>query len=196
VQTGRLAIQHGADILLLDDGMQHRRLHRDKEIVVMRADDLFGGSRFLPRGFLRDAPQRLSCADHILITGPSDPTIAEKLRPYTSAPITGMGITTHNSHEFSSKKVAAFCAIADPKKFYDTLKTHGCEILETLEKPDHRPFTQEELQSLANRAKGASLLVCTEKDAVKLPKNLHLPIIPVKISLNPTWGDPIMLEVK
>lgn len=161
VHSGLRAQESGAEILLLDDGMQHRRLHRDIEIIVMQADDLFGGGHFLPRGLLR---------------------------PYTDAPITAMQLRVENSHEISSKKVAVFSAIANPKNFYKTLKTLGCDIVETIEKPDHHSFTPEELQGLANRAKGATILVCTEKDAVKLPKNLHLPIVPVKISLSPTFG--------
>ncbi|MDN3506966.1 MAG: tetraacyldisaccharide 4'-kinase [Simkaniaceae bacterium] len=189
VQTGHLAEFHGAEVILLDDGMQHRKLHRDIEIVVMQANDLFGGGHFLPRGFLRDHPKRLETADHILINGAKNlDEIEEKLRPYSDAPLTSLELRVENSHEISSKKVAAFCAIGNPKNFYKTLKTLGCDIVETLEKSDHLSFSSEELQGLANGAKGASILVCTEKDAVKLPKNLHLPIIPVKISLSPTLG--------
>jgi len=192
VQSGLLAQEKGAQVILLDDGMQHRKLHRDIEIIVMQADDLFGGGHFLPRGLLRDHPKRLRSADHILLNGIQDKDhlqqIEKELRPFTNAPITAMELTVENSHEISSKKVAVFSAIANPKNFYKTLKTLGCDIVETIEKPDHYSFSPEELQGLANRAKGASILVCTEKDAVKLPKNLHLPIVPVKISLSPTFG--------
>lgn len=189
VYSGQLAQERGAEIILLDDGMQHRKLHRDIEIVVMQANALFGGGHFLPRGLLREPPKRLQSADHILINGEENlEEIEEKLRPYTNAPLTALELRVENSYEISSKKVAAFSAIANPKNFYHTLKTLGCDIVETIEKPDHLAFAPEELQGLANRAKGASILVCTEKDAVKLPKNLHLPIIPVKISLSPTLG--------
>ena len=192
--AGHLAQVLDADLVLLDDGMQHRKLHRDIEIVVMDANDLFGREHFLPRGLLRDSPKRLKLAQHIIVNGVRDEEHFAKaqtlIRFYSDAPITAMELIVENSTKLTSKKVAAFCAIANPKRFHNTLKTLGCDIVRSMEKPDHAPFAQDELERFANLAKGAECLVCTEKDAVKLPKNLqlHLPIIPVEISLSPTFG--------
>jgi tetraacyldisaccharide 4'-kinase len=184
------------DLLLLDDGMQHRRLHRDLEIGVLHAGDLFGKGFYLPRGLLRDSPKRLEKAHLILLTGVKDQAHFDALLPlirkYTQAPVTAMQLQVENSSDVASKKVAAFCAIAAPQRFHDTLKTLGCDTVLSELKPDHVPFEPEELERLANRAQalGAQCLVCTEKDAVKLPKELKLPLplIPLKIALYPTFG--------
>lgn len=197
--TGQLAQMLDSEVILLDDGMQHRALARDVEICVMHSDDLFGKDHFLPRGFLRDSPKRLKKADLIILNGVEDEAHFEKLkailRPYTKAPIASMKLQVENSAELTSKKVAAFSAIAQPRRFEKTLKTLGCDIVASHEKPDHDSFSIEEVQMLANS--GAQCLVCTEKDAVKLPEKLHLqiPLIPVKISHVPQFGEEHIQEM-
>jgi len=195
-KSGSFAIENGEEVVILDDGMQHRALHRDYEIIVMHADDLFGYGYFLPRGFLRDSPKRLSEADLIVINGIVDKAhfekIAAQIRPFSKSPLTAMQLRIENSVEMASKKVAAFCSVAAPERFFQTLKTMGCEILIDREKPDHIAFEKEELECLANQAVslGAQCLVCTEKDFVKLPSDikLQLPIFPVKVEAIPIFG--------
>lgn len=194
--SGHLAMVLGAELLLLDDGMQYLQLKRDVEIVVMHAQDLFGKGFYLPRGLLRDSPKRMERAHLIVVNGVGDVEQFAKvhalIRQYTHTPIVAMEIHIKNSIELASKKVGAFCGIASPHRFLDTLKTLGAEVVIKEEKGDHSPFREEELQLLANRALdlGAQCLVCTEKDAVKLPKDIKLclPIIPVEISLFPKYG--------
>lgn len=195
-QTGRLAEALGAEVILLDDGMQHRPLQRDIEIGVMHNGDLFGGGHFLPLGLLRDHPRRLANAHLIFLTGISSAEEYEKAKakvaPYTRAPLIAMEQTILNGSEITSKKVASFCAIGAPSRFQTTLRSLGCTVVEALENPDHDPFSPEELELLANRAfnRGATHLVCTEKDAVKLPHDLktRLPIHVLKTALSPTFG--------
>ena len=67
VLSAQKAFEEGAECLLLDDGMQYRRLHRDIDIVVMDAQDLFGKNHYLPRGYLRDSRKRLFGADLIVV---------------------------------------------------------------------------------------------------------------------------------
>ena len=194
--TGWIAQILNSEVILLDDGMQYLALARDYEIALMHADDLFGKGFYLPRGLLRDSPKQLSKARLIVVGGVQDEEEYEKLKQelsrYSSAPITVMSLQIENGDAFASKKVAAFSAIAHPHRFYDTLKSLGCSLIETLEHPDHIPFELQEIEYLANRAfdQGAEILACTEKDAVKLPENLRLrlPIIPMEITLVPTFG--------
>lgn len=192
--AGYLAQIYGAEVLLLDDGMQHRQLHRDMEIVVMHSDDLFGKGNYLPAGLLRDSPRRLKRATHIILNGIHDEEhfakVTELLASYTSAPITAMDIVIENKEEVAGKKVACFCGIASPSRFKSTLARLGCEIESSIEKPDHVAFTKEELETFCSKVKGADCLVCTEKDFVKLPKDLTLPlpIVAVRISHIPSFG--------
>ena len=69
VELAKQAIEEGAQLLILDDGFQHRALHRDFDLVILSGADPFGKGHFLPRGFLRDSPRRLKDADAIFISG-------------------------------------------------------------------------------------------------------------------------------
>lgn len=194
--SGQIAQSLGAQVILLDDGMQHRKLHRDIEIAVVDGRDPFGKGYFLPRGFLRDSPKRLAHADLIILNGVKNPEdlahLTERIRHYSQAPIAVMELIVENSVELASKKVAAFCGIAAPNRFIDTLKTLGCDIVLKEEKPDHIPFSYEELERLSIRAldRGAECLVCTEKDAIKFSEQFHLrlPLVVAQIALRPTFG--------
>ncbi len=166
----------GADlatgIILLDDGMQHRGLHRDWELVVVDGSNPFGG-------WQREFPSALARADLVVVTHADCPEVSR----YTTAPIVRM---QHTPRPVSlPPKVGLFCAIGKPNHF---VKSVSVEVVEQLTGPDHAPFPVEQLQALSKRAEahGAGALVCTEKDAVKLPADLPvdlLPIIPIPIDL-------------
>jgi tetraacyldisaccharide 4'-kinase len=193
--SAALACEQGADLLLLDDGMQHRQLVRDLEIVVMDAEDLWGKGHFLPRGFLRDLPCRLKFARLIVLT---QANCLEKvaqaqaaLAVYTDAPIVAMQLRVQ-AEAIQAKKVGVFCAIARPERFVRTVEGLGAEIVAKKQHLDHFPFTKEELEKFARecQALGAQLLVCTEKDAVKLSSDSPtcLPIVPLKAELEIIGG--------
>lgn len=91
------------------------------------------------------------------------------------------------------KKVAAFCALAKPERFFQTLSHIKAHVVLTETLPDHAPFTRRHLEKINQTALklGAELLVCSEKDGVKLPKELKttLPVEMLKIRLQPTFGE-------
>jgi len=193
IETGRLMENKGLACLLLDDGMQHRKLHRDCEICVVNQVDI-EQKNFLPYGPLREDPKRLKQVDLVIINGAETEELFDRakqyIRQFSSAPIAAMNVQVLNAEEVRRKKVAVFSAIASPQRFYETLKSLGCEVIKKIEKPDHVAFAPDELKCLA-QTKGIEALLCTEKDAVKLPKHftLPLPIIPVQIALAPTFGN-------
>lgn len=173
------ALEKGASVLLLDDGMQYRDLHRDVEIVVMDGEDLFGKGYFLPRGLLRDTPKRLKRADLIVINDAKcHKKVKEILSLYTQAPL--MFVRMKLQENLKGKRVGVFCAIGKPEKFVHSVKECGSQVTATFFKPDHMPFSPEELTAFAQRA-GADMLVCTQKDHVKLPQQLvcGLPVLPL-----------------
>jgi tetraacyldisaccharide 4'-kinase len=169
------AYQAGAEVIILDDGMQHRSLRRDFEIIVVDGEDPFGKGFFLPRGLLRDSPHRLVHADLIVVMDGSSVTEAQ-LRKYSYAPV--VFAKTHSEISFQGQKVGVFCGIGRPQRFLKSVKSAGGEVVATYFKPDHDPFTVVELNAFADRS-GAEVLVCTEKDQVKLPANFtcHLPVL-------------------
>jgi tetraacyldisaccharide 4'-kinase len=203
LESAKKAQALGAEILLLDDGMQHRQLKRDVDIVSMHKDNLFGHGAFLPRGLLRDDPHRLKKASLIALQGA--PTEEEyraaktQLRPLTDAPITAFKLEIEEGERFAGKKVAAFCALACPHRFFETLSRIGAHVVLTETLPDHAHFTRRHLEKISQTAikLGAELLVCTEKDSVKLAESLKksLAIETLKMRLQPTFGEAALRRV-
>lgn len=188
-QSGALLTK--APLILLDDGMQHRKLRRDFEIVMLNRHDLFGHGHFLPRGYLRDHPKRLSHADYLIVhhVNTEDEFEAAKrdLRPYSQAPVLGTRIRVPEG--FGGVRVAFFAGIGSPTSFRKTLTTAGAEIVDEMILPDHIAPTDLELEQFIERArqKGAQRILCTEKDWVKL--GTQMPITPIPGELEVVFGD-------
>lgn len=199
-----MAAQAGANLILLDDGMQHRRLARDLEVVVMDASDPFGKGEFLPSGFLRDSCSSLVRADLIILNHVADTQHFESMKAaiqsHAEAPVVGarmdlVGILDLAENEISSlkgKKVGIFCGIAQPEKFKKTVEQLGAEIVDHFFISDHDGFSLDHLEEFAQRSleKGAEFLICTEKDRVKLNDSTKccLPICWVKMKLTLVEG--------
>jgi tetraacyldisaccharide 4'-kinase len=168
------------DVILLDDGFQSRYLYRDLEIVLVDFLHPFANGRVLPRGLLRDLPKSLRRANLIVVTNAkegSSPVFEKQIPTISSSSyLSGFKDLVKNKVTFSKGKIGAFCAIANPKKFYEMLRQEKFELVEELSFFDHSSFDIPLLINFSNRAKekGAKALICTEKDMIKLPKNLNL----------------------
>ena len=200
--SAQMAVKAGAEILLLDDGLQHRQLARDLEIVVIDGEDPFGCGYYLPRGFLRDSPRALKRADLVVVNQLK--RSVEWLKPFTQAPVVGMEVKPKGCHGFSgqslivaNKKVGLFCGIAKPEKFRRTAQELGAEVVAENFLPDHAPIDAWTVQAFATHAQelGAELLLCTEKDKIKLDPRTMTPLpigwlqVDAEITLFPeTWG--------
>ena len=196
VHAGRLAAMLGSEIILLDDGFQHRRLYRDRDIVMMDGQNPFGEGHFLPYGDLRENPAVLARADLIVLLRVADLSHLEKVKgelaKWTNAPVMSMNIGYDNEKEIAGKRIGLFCAIARPRRLIEILQRLESHVVQVTLKPDHDPFSIEELRKIADSAKerGAELLVCTEKDAIKWSAfpQLSLPVIPLKMCLHAQFG--------
>ena len=174
------AKRRGARIALLDDGMQHRRLFRNVEIVVLGGSDPFGGESFLPKGLLRDDPKRLKGADLVVFVGKPSAAVEQKVAALTEAPCVHMEICVKKVHSLTSTpiapldgaRVALFCGIGNPSRFVKSVEALGCRVVVSHYMPDHIPIGQKEFERFAalSKEKGAEYLLCTEKDMVKLPQ--------------------------
>ncbi len=135
-ESSKLAARNGAQIIILDDGMQHRSLARDFEVVVMHGEDLFGGGYFLPRGFLREGKNSLERSDLIIINHIHDRdhfcSLKKEIIPYTAAPVIGTQMIVKqmksltgalfNCSAMQGKRAGVFCGIANPDSFKNSLK--------------------------------------------------------------------------
>lgn len=195
LQAAKRAKALGADIAIMDDGLQHRRLSRDVEIILLPQKDPFGKRAFFPRGELRDSLSRLKRADYIVITDATQEGFKKvelELRAFTSAPVIGTQAKVMEAKEicqkpFDLKKKCAFAyaAIAQPERFINTLKAAGAQVVDLKVFPDHATLSPDDLRELFLQAKhlDAECIVCTEKDAVKLPQDIDLPLPLVCLSI-------------
>lgn len=148
-----------AHLHLLDDGFQHRRLHRDFDIVLVADEDL--GEQLLPAGRLREPFSALRRADAIVLASSS------------SLPLPAKSIWRVRRHMHFlglKKRLIAFCGIARPEQFFAGLKKLGMELPETIPFPDHHRYTQADVDHLlrTKSRSGAEGFISTEKDAINL----------------------------
>lgn len=172
--SAELAWLLGAKVVLLDDGMQHRKLFRDFEVAMINGNDPIGGGHFLPKGRLRDEPARIDEADLVVCVGKIPSYLAHTRKKWVRMERRIKRICGQEGEKISSlsgKKVGLFCGIGDPKSFVELLEQQGATIVATRLLADHRTLSKEELASFAKevKEKGAEFLVCTEKDWIKLP---------------------------
>jgi tetraacyldisaccharide 4'-kinase len=197
--------QFQPQILLLDDGFQHRRLARDLDIVLLDALEPFGFEHVFPRGTLREPLTGLNRA-HVACLSRADAISAEQRESIRNrvAEIAPQAAWCEIAHAASSlvnsrgetqpletlrrRRVAAFCGIGNPAGFRHTLSAIGCELVAWREFPDHYAYTahdQDALHTLAGDSK-TELIVCTQKDLVKLqqPQLGNVPLWAVGIEIN------------
>jgi len=191
LRGGQKAIQsHSADVLILDDGFQHRHLKRDMDIIMIDAMEPFGYGSMIPLGLLREPLTQLRRADAIVISRADSisnddlATLKAQIRSLSNHPETSLIVTSRHEpvslchtdgnsvapQELRDKKVAAFCGIGNPQGFIATLARQGAKVVAQRFFPDHYHYNSETLAQLAHwkRNCGARWLITTEKDWVKL----------------------------
>ena len=193
--AGQLAIERfKSDVLILDDGFQHRQLHRDVDIVTVDATRPFGTGQLLPAGTLREPLTALRRADILLLTRADKPAQVSRIRGKlgTLAPNTPILESVHRPmhlyrlHAFGNteplslnwlrgKRLLAICGIGNPNAFVATLNQYTPETVDLLEFPDHHAYTEADCQRIQCRLKqmGAAFIVTTQKDEQKLARFLR-----------------------
>lgn len=183
------------DMLIIDDGMQHLALERDLEIVLLDGLNPFGYGHLLPRGLLREPISALKRADLIIITCRNSACIAPSceaiIKQHTQAPIWKMRFTPIGFFDLLNQpqsipkgaKVAVACAIAKPDQFVTTLSDY--DIVYTHFLDDHETIDPTAVWQEAQKS-GATCILCTEKDMVKLKKT-DIPLYWLKIDVEVTW---------
>ncbi len=158
----------GADhVHLLDDGMQHRRLARDAEIVLLHRLDF--ESTLLPAGRLREPLAALWRADFVVLRE-EDAALVDRARRWMRSD--GRIWTIRRELELPAIPGAAvvFCAIAHPEEFVAGVQAKGVRVAATYTWRDHHRFTDQDLGLLCSAAakSGATCFLTTAKDAVRL----------------------------
>ncbi len=202
LQSARLAKKDGFALALLDDGMQHRKIARDLEIVVLNGHNLFGNDAFLPKGRLRDFPSNLDRANYVVLHSVTDfdyQLSVEQIRKYTQAPIirTCMGNLfikdyKENAINIANQSVGAFCALGNPASFYQSLEQMCQGIMYKKNFSDHYFFEEKDIKKIIENTvvNGGKCVVCSEKDWIKIPKSVscEIPIFYLEASLQVVSG--------
>jgi len=179
------AAGRGADIAVLDDAFQHRRIARDADIVLVAADGWSIPRRLLPAGPWREPLASLRRADLAVITSKAaseveiEATRAAIAYAAPGTPIAGVSLELGDLRRFgepearlpdgalSGAAVLAIAAVGNPQAFFAQLRRAGAAV-EAHAFPDHHRFTPDEARALAARTPRSGMAVCTLKDAVKL----------------------------
>lgn len=172
VAAGRalLAAHPEVDVLITDDGLQHYRLARDAELVVL--DEVILGNRYLlPAGPLREPLGRLREASLLVSNGglsadllaslPAVPRVGMRLQPGRFYRLTDPGETCCAA-DFSTRRVRALAGIGNPARFFSTLRSLGLKPYSERAFGDHFAFSRADLA-----LPDGEVLLLTEKDAVK-----------------------------
>ena len=177
-----------SEVLVLDDGFQHRRLARDLDVVLVDATQPWGYGYLFPRGLLREGRGGLRRAGVVVLTrcdqvgrdgrGRLREAIARLAPavPVAEATHRPLGLVNGDRHtrplqHLADRPVAAFCGIGNPDAFRRTLADHGVRLAAFRSFSDHHVYTRtdvEDLHTWTRRHDPACVAVTTQKDLVKL----------------------------
>lgn len=197
----------GSDLLILDDGLQYLKLHRRFDLVLIDREVPFGNEHLLPRGTLREPPEHLRRATHILITkcdGSNLSTLHERIRKYNrTAPILECRHRPVELQDFATGAIlpleklrglraGVLSAIASPESFEQGLQRLGVELELTQSFADHHRYSRREMERFMKRCerRGVACILTTEKDAVRMPRLIQqsIPIYYLRIEIEILTG--------
>ena len=205
----------GADVIVLDDGFQHRRLGRTLDVVLIDATCPFGFDHLLPRGLLREPVQSLRRA-HIVVVTRCDQVsqanllrIAARLRKEASDAVhlqCKHRVTsverldgTRVDGSLDGKRAVLFAGVGQPGAFATTVRSLGVDVVGERWWPDHHRYGHRDVDSLFHprRFPPHDLLITTEKDGVKLTSLAGIDrtdILIVRIAIDFTGDDGTILQ--
>lgn len=189
VEAARVVVEElETEVILLDDGFQHRRLHRDLDIVLIDASCPFGYGYQLPRGMLRESLKGLKRADVIVLSRANLASAAQRQQirktidryapdaTWVEAIHAPATLLAHAARplpiaSLRGQQVLVFSAIGNPDAFAQTVTDCGATLIDSKTFPDHHRFDRQDMESLAAWAEShpsADAILCTHKDLVKL----------------------------
>ncbi len=203
------AVKMGANVLLLDDGFQHMAIRRDLDIVLFNTDKLAGNSRVFPGGDLREPVHALHRCHAFVLTSINEQNQerAENFKALLNKKFPGKHVffsrtlptgvvlqqangekTPVQPQEIADQRCFAFCGIARPEGFQQTLKDLCIDPIALRALSDHFAYAAKTVRQLIKEAQQAeaSCFLCTEKDLVKLRQfDLQLPLYGVAMEAQP-----------
>ena len=198
--AGEAGAMLNADLFILDDGYQHLALARDVNLLLLDSRDPFGGGKLFPAGRLREPVQAIERADAVIFTRaargepddnalktvalrrPGAPVFHARIRPDGLRDESGSPVPVR---DVARRRCVAVSGVAEPARFAAALLELDLVPEESFVFGDHHRYTAGDLRRIRKAADrtGASLVVTTEKDAVKLAGRISLPIVTVRLEV-------------
>lgn len=209
IKSIKIAIEDfGVDAVILDDGFQQWKIKKDLEVVAINSNGAFGNGKLIPRGILREPLSALKRADIFVLTN-----VLEKLNLdvliESIKKINPVALIFKTNYQFfcfhelndyrcivdiekiKQKKVFLFSGVGNPFSFEKTVKDLGLEVASYQKYPDHYRYSQRDIEILVDEAlsKEASILITTQKDAIRLQKmnlkfdNVKILVLVVKVKI-------------
>ena len=186
-----LRSKYNCDVVISDDGLQHYKLHRDIEIVLVDGERQLGNGCCLPAGPLRENARRLKSVDFVLLNSSHHQHKQAFMLQHQIKSVFLMGLEGKTIYSLSDNKsqdiqslkgalVHAVTGIGNPQRFYQTLENEGVRLIKH-SFPDHHVFSQEELNFNDKK-----IIIMTEKDAVKCQN----------FSLDNVWYLPVKAQIE
>ena len=174
------------NVIIMDDGLQNYQLKHDLKFLLVDKKLKLGNGYCVPAGPLRQSVEYgLNNIDKIILTGESDKNEQDLFKSF-NIPVINSNIKTTNLQKIKKEKLLAFCGLANPNKFFETLIKNGYEISFTRKFPDHYAYKKDDIKNLILDANNQNLkLITTEKDYVKISeyKN-HIHFLPIEVELS------------
>jgi tetraacyldisaccharide 4'-kinase len=178
------------NLFIMDDGFQHRKLHRDLDICLIDTSCWVNHPFLFPYSNLRDTKSSLKRANIIILTKNSDENsksvrLKSHLQIKYKVPVLSAVMLFDEIYDLkndrvidprdlSGKKVVAICGIADPTNFFNMIEKEGMRISYQKAYPDHYNYQEKDIRFIIEKAErnGTQFILTTEKDSVKLLKYL------------------------
>lgn len=178
LDAAKMAIEQGAELLILDDAYQNFAIKKDVNILVIDGEYGFGNGRLFPAGPLREYPKKaLKRADIVVMIG-GNPQI-QMLRSLSNCPFFYANITSNKI--LDKPRYLAFAGIARPEKFFMQLKKMGANIVEEIAFPDHHFYNKQEIEDIIKKALELQAVpITTEKDMTKINRD-DIEILPIEL---------------
>ncbi|MDE0481969.1 MAG: tetraacyldisaccharide 4'-kinase [Candidatus Poribacteria bacterium] len=216
--TGKAALDRfKSDVIILDDGFQHRQLARDVDILIIDTTQPYGTGALLPIGTLREPVSALQRADIIILTrtdavdinivdlkaelnqlAPNTPILESVHQP---ASLYWLNQTDEHSimpiENLTGKRLLAVCGIGNPDAFVATLEKYNPEAVGLLAFPDHHVYTESDLQQIQHQMQQheAEWVITTQKDEQKFTSLFtELPLVVLAIELVITDGEDVLMK--
>ncbi|WP_303700895.1 tetraacyldisaccharide 4'-kinase [Flexistipes sinusarabici] len=185
VKSFKLAVERfSPDFVVMDDAFQHRKIHRDIDIVLLDHSNPVSTGFVFPFGYLREMPKNLQRADIVVFTRAKAQTVPDKVKRYVkSKPVFFSHIVVDGFYFKGEKfprdvvqnyKFYAFSGVASNRKFFKMLTEKNISVTASRSFPDHHIYNKKDFACLTAGLKksGAEYLITTEKDYVKLSDEL------------------------